>query len=109
MCKNGEESTIVIIEIATLHVGTFTRNMVITYELDSLRQSHRRMHVQERVEYTTVIIETATLRAGMCTRCRLRTYYLDLSRSIHGSMHVEERVEYHSETGYTPCRCMCKE
>ena len=41
---------VVIIETATLHVGTCTRSREITYELDSSSWIHGAMHVDERVE-----------------------------------------------------------
>ena len=42
---------VVIIETATLHVGTCTRSRVITYSLDSSSWIHGAMHVEEREEY----------------------------------------------------------
>ena len=79
----------VIIEMATLHAGTYTRTTVITYNLDSSSWIHGAMHVEEG-ESTTVITEMATLRLGTCTRSRVITYWLDSSSWINGGMHVEE-------------------
>ena len=56
--------TIVCTETATLNAGTYTRSMVITYSLDSSRQIHGAINLEEKGNYHSVH------RDGY-TQCRL--------------------------------------
>ena len=85
----------VIIETATLHIGSCTRTTVTTYSLDS-----RGWIVQQcrwKKEQSTTYLSDQNTLPGSCTRstCRVTAYCLDSSSRIHAAMNVEENVVYH--------------